>query len=474
MIYGGPDISIELGRSGGEAALARNPLAAPAKSTVLSRIDGVSVETLMTEFGSPLFVMSEQTLRARAAAQRRAFRDRYDKVEFAWSFKTNPLDAVCRVFKSEGWLAEVVSSFEYGKARRLGFEGRQILFNGPYKREDSIRRALREGALIQIDNWDELLTLERVAAELGGRHDVGLRVMISTGHAPTWSKFGFNAASGEAHQAALRLIGNPSLRLHTLHAHIGTYILDPDAYRVATQVLLGLREVLRKETMHLVGCLNLGGGFPSDSLLHGMAGPPSRVVPPIDRYAEAITAPLNQLPVADRPLLRLETGRHLVDNAGYLLTTVVAVKGRGNPPRLPPEGMAAKIGWKGQPDLPHRPGYVIDAGVNLLYTAAWFALEATPAQSGAAPVEPVRLLGDLCMEIDVIREHVLLPRLQTGDRLVLHPVGAYNINQSMTFIHLRPAIVMIDMEGAPRLIRRREMLEDAEALEDSCDVPRTA
>ncbi len=467
MTYAGPDITAELGGAGMGAAVARNPLTATAPSDVIAEIDGVSVEALMQEYGSPLFVLSERVMRQRAEAQRRAFRERYRKVEFAWSFKTNPLDAVCRVFRSEGWMAEVVSSYEYGKARQLGYPGREVIINGPYKREATVRRALGEGALIQIDNWDELLMLEGIAAELGGPFDVGLRVMIPTGRAPTWSKFGFSATNGEAHQAALRLIRNPALRLHTLHTHIGTYVLDPEAYRVATQVLLGLREALREETGHLVGCLNLGGGFASDSLLHGMAGPASSVIPSIDRYAEAITGPLNQLPARERPLLRLETGRHLVDNAGWLLSTVVVVKGRGQPRSAPPEGVAAKTGWTGPAELPQRPGYVLDAGVNLLYTASWFAIQASPAQPGAAPVEPVRLLGDLCMEIDVIREHVYLPRLQTGDRLVLHPVGAYNINQSMTFIHLRPAVVMIDAQGRPRVIRRREELADAGSLEET-------
>ena len=69
------------------------------------------------------------------------------------------------------------------------------------------------------------------------------------------------------------------------------------------------------------------------------------VVPSIDQYAEAITGPLNQLPAQERPLLRLETGRHLVDNAGWLLTTIVAVKGRGHQHVTPPAGVAAKVGW---------------------------------------------------------------------------------------------------------------------------------
>ena len=465
MEYIGPEISAELGYQSFGSSVGRNPLALPAKAACMERIDGVPVETLMRDYGSPVFVISERTLRQRADAMRKAFADRYSKFEFAWSFKTNPLDAVCMTLRSKGWLAEVVSSYEYAKARRLGYSGSEIIFNGPYKRDDSMRAALSEGALIQIDNWDELIALETVAAELGKKFDVGLRVTIQTGLTPTWSKFGFSLTNGEARQAAIRLMRNPNLRLHTLHSHIGTYVLNPQAYQVATQVLLGLRDEIREETGHLVCCINLGGGFASDSLLHGMPGPASQTIPQIESYAEAIIAPLNGLPTRDRPLLRLETGRHLVDNAGYLLTTVVGVKSQGHASASRIGGVADKAVMGPSPEAPVRPGYMVDAGINLLYTAAWFAIEATPAQANGTPVESARLIGDLCMEIDVIREHVMLPRMQTGDRLVLHPVGAYNINQSMTFIHLRPAVAMIDCEGSTHLIRHREELEHARVLE---------
>ncbi len=94
---------------------------------------------------------------------------------------------------------------------------------------------------------------------------------------------------------------NPKLSLHTLHTHIGTYILDPGAYAVAARKLVALREQIRVEQKHVISCLNLGGGFPSHSLLHGMVGEPEQYIPPIERYADAITSVLNELPTKLRP-----------------------------------------------------------------------------------------------------------------------------------------------------------------------------
>lgn len=463
--YKGPDISDELGNLPIESAAERNPLSRGTFHKVIDDIDGIAVADLAARYGTPVFVYSERKIRSQARQMREAFLSRYPDTSFAWSFKTNRLDAVCSILRQEGWSAEVVSSFEYSKARHLGYGGDQIVFNGPYKRRDSIERALREGALIQIDNWDELAVIEEVAAALGGTYDVGLRIWFNSAHAPLWSKFGFNLANGEAYHAARRVIDNPALRLHTLHCHIGTYLLDPEAYRLTTQAMLGLRKALQQETGHLVRCLNLGGGFPSKSLLHGMAGPAEMTVLPIEAYAEAITAELLQLPKADRPMLRLESGRYLVDEAGYLITSVVAIKGAAykHASASPLSDLALKEQHLG--GHPARLGYVLDAGVNLLFTAAWFAIDASPCRAVEGKLSPTRLLGDLCMEIDVIRETINLPRLKVGDFLTLHPVGAYNYDQSMQFIHLRPPAVLIDEASRSHLIRQREDLEYMESRE---------
>jgi diaminopimelate decarboxylase len=141
------------------------------------------------------------------------------------------------------------------------------------------------------------------------------------------------------------------------------------------------------------------------------------------------------------------------------LTSIVSVKGgersnsatgpsqHGRKEQLPPSG-DAKV------------GYVVDAGINLLYTAAWYQFEVRPARSIVAPPVASRLYGPLCMAIDVIRDNVELPPLELGDVLSLHPVGAYNFVQSMQFISYRPAVVLIGEDGVAEIIRARETLAD--------------
>ena len=88
-----------------------------------AEIDGVSVVELARDYGSPLFVFSEASLREKYREAHRAFSRRYPDVQFAWSYKTNYLNAICRVFHQEGSIAEVVSGFEYEKARHNGIDG---------------------------------------------------------------------------------------------------------------------------------------------------------------------------------------------------------------------------------------------------------------------------------------------------------------------------------------------------------------
>lgn len=458
--YLAPTISSELGRSP-EAAIDRNYYARGVYTPALTEIDEIPVEELLEEFGSPLFVYSEKNLRSKARRMRRAFHSRYPNTSFTWSYKTNYLDAICKIFHSEGWEAEVVSDFEYHKAQNLGIKGSNITLNGPHKPEVLLKTAIKEKSLIQIDNWDELGLLEKLAENAKQPIAIGLRIWLDAGIKPVWTKFGFALANGEAARAAARVVNNPNFNLHTLHTHIGTYVLEPNAYRVAAQGLLALREQISAEHGHLVKCINLGGGFPSNSLLHGMVGPAEKVIPPIEAYAEAIADVLNELPEERRPMLRLESGRHLVDEAGYLLTTILSVKGDNRLAMSTDGDLSAREAKEWLILSEHaKKGYIVDAGVNLLYTSGWFALQVSPARLVNAPPIPTRLYGCLCMAIDVIRDHVELPPLQTGDILTLHPVGAYNLTQSMQFISYRPAVVLIGKSGKAELIRKREELED--------------
>ena len=138
-----PIITRELGRS--DAVVARNSFARPA--AFCDQIDGVAVDSLIEQFASPLFVFSEHTVLDTARRAHKAFRDVYPNTVFGWSYKTNYLRAICNIFHKEGWIAEVVSEFEYQKAEQAGISGKDIIYNGPCKSRESLEHALRKDHL---------------------------------------------------------------------------------------------------------------------------------------------------------------------------------------------------------------------------------------------------------------------------------------------------------------------------------------
>jgi diaminopimelate decarboxylase len=107
----------------------------------------------------------------------------------------------------------------------------------------------------------------------------------------------------------------------------------------------------------------------------------------------------------------------------------------------------------------------MDFGVNILFTSFWYDHKVSPAQEFSQYTEDAVLYGPLCMNIDVIRENITLPPLKRDDHVVVHTVGAYNMTQWMQFIAMRPAVVMIDMNEKPHVIRNRETLDSIENCE---------
>ncbi|MEI8254523.1 MAG: diaminopimelate decarboxylase [Deltaproteobacteria bacterium] len=404
-----------------------------------THIAGVRVDELVEKYGSPLFVFSQKTMVSRYREMRDAFARRFARVRVAWSYKTNYLDAVCRAFHREGAWAEVVSEFEWEKARHLGIPGEHIHFNGPLKTEAVLRRVVPEGTIIHIDNFDELALLERIAGELGITPRVAIRVNLAVEAIPAWSRFGFNLESGQARTAAARIVTGGKLTLAGLHCHLGTCILDPRAYRDQAAKLTGLANDLRQAYGLVLSFLDIGGGFPSHSKLKAQYLPGEQASPSFDRYAEACAEGMAGLdyPPGQEPTIVLESGRALIDDAGSMVTTVVANK------RMP-DGQR---------------GLVIDAGVNVLFTSYWYDHDVVPAQPFGGLSEPTVMYGPLCMNIDVVRDTVLFPPMHVGDRLVIRNVGAYNVTQWMQFITYRPAVVMVSTTGEHAIIRNAETLE---------------
>jgi diaminopimelate decarboxylase len=411
----------------------------------VTHIETVPVKQLLRKYGSPLFVISERKIRLNYQHALTAFTTRYPKVQFAWSYKTNYLNAVCNVFHQEGAWAEVVSGFEYQKAIANGVPGNKIIFNGPCKTPDELITAIHNGSLIHIDHFDELNTLIELSVTAKKKPRVAIRVNMDTGVYPIWDRFGFNYESGQAWNAIRRILSSHKMDLAGLHCHIGTFMLVPGAYAAAATKLSQLALRVKSEYGKAVHYLDLGGGFASMNTLKGSYLPGNDTSPTIDEFAEAITTAMYQAGFRKdaMPLLVFETGRALIDDTASLLGTVIAVKTLSDARRA----------------------LVVDFGVNLLATAYWYDHKISAGQEFSHHTEDTAVFGPLCMNIDVIRENVNLPLLKKGDSVVVHKVGAYNMTQWMQFITLRPKIVMIDAGGTTHIIRDNETLNYLSSLE---------
>ncbi len=409
-------------------------------------IDGVKVDDLIDKYGSPAYIFSERAIRKGMEDIKRAFSLRYAKVQMAWSYKTNYIDAICRIFHQEGSWAEVVSGFEYDKAIRNGVKGDNIIFNGPGKSSEDLEKAARNGSFIHIDHLDELFMLSDICQRKDLEARVAVRVNMDIGIYPKWDRFGLNYENGEAWDVINRIMLNPRLKLLGLHTHIGTYMMSVDGYRIAATKLSDLVFNIAQKYDHHISYIDMGGGFASKNTLRGAFLSGEDTTPSFDEYAEAITSAIinSQIKPDKLPTLILETGRALIDNAGYIAGSVLANK------RLSGGGRST----------------IIDVGVNLLFTAFWYDHKIIPVNKHSGLVEETTIFGPLCMNIDVIRPSLMFPALKRGDRFVITRTGAYNSSQWMQFITTRPNVVLIDMDRNVHLIRRAETMETVSENEE--------
>ena len=412
-------------------------------SPFITSIEGVSIEELTTRFGSPLFVVSERQLRQNIQGLFTAFQSRYSEVVYGWSYKTNYSSAIAQILHQEGAWAEVVSKFEYEKARSLGIDGDKIIFNGPYKPKAILQQAVIEGAHIHVDHFDELALLQQIGTELNRVIPLTLRLNFETDFSESWSRFGFNIENGQALAAAHQIKKSTVLKLQGLHSHIGTFILDTRAYAAQTHIMCAFMEAVEAATDCEINSLDLGGGFVSRHAMQGIKLSENQIVPTMDDYAKAICTPLLRFATKRRqqgkpqPRLILESGRAIVDDAVQLITRVVATK-------ILPKGQHAAI---------------LDAGVNLFSVGHWYDHHIQRIKNHLANTTPTALYGPLCMNTDIIRHKILLPPLTYNDQLIISPMGAYNHSQSLQFIEYRPNVVMIHKNGNISTIRRAENLK---------------
>jgi len=407
-------------------------------------IGGCDTVERAAEFGTPLYLFDEFSLRNKCTEFKVEFGQRYQDTIVIYAAKAFINKALALIFKEEGLGLDVVSAGELSIAQSVDFPLDRVYFHGNNKSTDEIRLALEwHVGRIVVDNFHELRLLGEIANEQGYTPSILLRLSpgvdphthryISTGIVD--SKFGFPLFTGE--EAVTTAMSMPNLKLVGLHFHIGSLIFETEPYQESIGIILNLAAELKQKYGFELKELNVGGGFAIQYELNNPA-------PPISAHAEAITSKIiskcRELKLAP-PRLIIEPGRSIVGQAGMALYRVGVVK-----------------------DIPGVRCYVsVDGGMGdnirpALYGAKYEAVVANKVSEREAG--RVTIAGKFCESGDILVRDINLPPVLPGDIIAVPDCGAYCLPTASNYnASLKPAIILVN-EGKARLIRRRETFDD--------------
>lgn len=414
-------------------------------------VGGCDVVDLAREFGTPLYLFDEFTLRSKCREFKDRFSKRYADILVIYASKAFLNRALALILKEEGLGLDVVSGGELSISHSVEFPLDRVYFHGNNKTPEELKLALDWGiGRVVVDNFCELELLSSLTKEKDISQDILLRITPGvdphthqyTATGTLDSKFGFSLATGQAEEAVKQAMSASKLNLLGLHFHLGSPVSETKPYELAMELVLHFaREVSQKYGFH-ISEFSIGGGFAIPYTLD------SKELT-VDDYAKAISYKLNSfIPESGLgyPRLIIEPGRAIVGQAGIALYTAGAIK-----------------------EIPEVRKYVcIDGGIadNIrpaLYGAKHEALVANKALEAEGDI--VTIAGKLCESGDILVRNTNLASVQSGDIIAIPVCGAYSIPMSSNYNALpRPAIVMVE-KGKARLVRRRESYQDLMKLD---------
>ncbi len=403
-------------------------------------IGGCDTVVLAQQYGTPLYVMDEETLRSICRDYKKAF-EGYEKTNLMFACKSICTTAIAAIIAQEGFGFDVVSGGEIYTVHRAGADMSKVLFNGNNKSPEEIKLALELGVgRISVDNFYEL-------EQLGAQNkpvDILLRVTpgidvhtheyIQTGHLD--SKFGFDLTQTDA---AVELILNKykNLKLHGVHAHIGSQIFEMSGYRDEVEVLVRETARLNEKFGLDLDEINIGGGL-------GVKYTEKDVPPSTYEIADVILKSLNESIAKyglKAPAIFLEPGRSIVSTAGVTLYTIGSSK-----------------------QVPQGRKYVaVDGGMSdnarpITYQAEYSAVIANKPDK--TPDEVVTVAGRFCESGDILIKDIKLPSPQTGDVLCVFNTGAYNYSMASNYNRVGKPAMVLTGGGKSSIIIKRETLDD--------------
>ncbi|MCW5317545.1 diaminopimelate decarboxylase [Nostoc sp. KVJ3] len=405
-------------------------------------IGGCDVTTLVEQFGSPLYILDEETLRSACQQYRDAFKQYYKgESQVLYASKAWNCLAVCAIAGSVGLGIDVVSGGELYTALQAGVSPNKIYLHGNNKSREELVLAIASGVTIVADNWYELHTLVEIA-----QPNQPIRIMlrltpgiechtheyIRTGHLD--SKFGFDP--NDLGEVFTFVSQQPTLNCVGVHAHIGSQIFERQPHQDLAAVMVQWLRDAGKYGLNITE-LNVGGGL-------GIKYTESDDPPSIEEWVKAICEVVQEACAAENlplPKLLSEPGRSLIATACVTAYTIGSSK-----------------------VIPEIRTYIaIDGGMSdnprpITYQSVYRAVVANKMSSPLS--QTVTIAGKHCESGDILIKNALLPKTEPGDILVVMGTGAYNYSMASNYNRLpRPAAVVV-ANGEANLILQRETYQD--------------
>ena len=410
-------------------------------------IAGAKISDLIKKHGSPLYIMCEETVRKRVQAYENAFKNYYPNHLAVYATKAFNCKALCKLMEQEGFGLDVVSDGELYTALSVNFPAEKIILHGNNKSKKELEMAIENeiGAII-LDNFHELEMIANISKEKKNKKvNLMIRVTpgiechtheyIKTGHLD--SKFGFNIEDlNDVIQAILDL-KNSNIEIKGLHAHIGSQIFELQPHADTTEVLFKLYKEVKDKFGLEFSDMNIGGGLGIKYL--NSDDPPS-----IDTWVKTIADAAKKYAAQysiKEPRILVEPGRSIVGPAGVTAYTVGNIK-----------------------DIPEIRKYVsVDGGMAdnarpIMYQAEYLAEIANKPNDKSS--EKVTIAGRYCESGDILIKDITLPKMDSGDILVIYSTGAYNYSMASNYNRTTKPPVVLVKNGVSEIIVDGETLED--------------
>ena len=407
-------------------------------------IGGCDMVDLTKRYGTPLYVLDEQTIRSICSDYKEAFSE-YENVKMMYASKALCTSALAKLLDSEGFGFDVVSGGEIYTVFKAGIDMSKVLFNGNNKTPEEIEMAIKYGVgRFSIDNFHEVELISKISKQYGKTVEALLRITpgiechthkyIQTGQLDC--KFGFDLSQIDSIIEHILNI-DKTIKIKGLHAHIGSQIFEPKCYYDEVEVLV--REIARIDEKFGITLdeINIGGGL-------GVKYIDSDTPPSTVEIAKVIIDSLNtnvEKYGIQKPTLYLEPGRSVISTAGVTLYTV------GSSKQVPNATKYVSIDG-GMADNP-RPS---------MYQAEYSAELANDISN--RELEKVTIEGKFCESGDILINDIELPTLMAGDVLCVYNTGAYNYSMASNYNRaLKPAMVLVNNSQSDMIVCR-ESLED--------------